>query len=113
MGKENEKTGLNYERMMALKRLYEQGVDPEPGTTEADVFWAVRATSEYLHMVEREEYIKCLWCPNRFVSIQDDIRNYCSEIYNNCEENCAEAYDETDIMCGAYMDALMEYYQNE
>lgn len=110
---DNRETGLNYERMMTLKRLYEQKEEPEPGSAEADVYWAVRAAADYLCMVEREEYINCLWCPNRFISVQDDIRQYGSEIYNNCEEYCAEAYDETDTMCRDYIEVLMDFYRNE
>ncbi|MBR5180029.1 MAG: hypothetical protein IKW90_14730 [Lachnospiraceae bacterium] len=109
----NGEPKLDYEKMMEIRSLYEQGVEPEPGSPEAEVFWVVKAAAEYLRLVEREEYIQCLWCPNRFISVEDDNRNYNSDVYENCEEDCAGSYYETSIMCGNYMDALSDYYQIE
>ena len=100
MGDCKREPKLNFDRMMTLKRMYGQNVEPEPGSPEAEVFWAVKAAADYLCSVDREVFIDCLWCPNRFLSISDDIRNYHSDIYHNCEEDCTESYYDTGIMIG-------------
>ena len=113
MGSYKGEPKLNYDRMLKLRRMYGQDAEPEPGSPEAGVFWAVKAAADYLCSVDREEYIDCLWCPNRFLSIEDDIRNYHSDIYYNCEEDCIGSYYDTGIMCGDYLDVLGDYYRSE
>lgn len=113
MGRCEVKPKLNFDRMMKLRRMYLQNIEPEPGSPEAEVFWAVKAAADYLCSVDREEYIDCLWCPNKFMSIDDDIRNYYSDTYYNCEEDCTESYYETSVMCGDYIDTLMDYYRKK
>ena len=49
----------------------------------------------------------------QILSIEDDIRNYHSDIYYNCEEDCAESYYDIGIMCGDCLDALYDYYRYE
>ena len=102
--------GLDLGSMRGMKLMYDNGDEPEAGSSEHLAYNAYKSWADNLKMTGREMYLDCLSCPGMFRTLDQDIDMYGSETYSECEMDCAMAYRDCELESYGYREILFDYY---